>query len=151
MSHFVSNRQRQSRGRRALGLFVALWLNLALQPCAMAYEADEHDCAHCPPAETHAHGDRHQGMAGEHHEMDHEASCADGMADCMIDAEWSHDPRGTKSKPGDTPTDSYGALVATDVETHGDSHASANPEHRHSRTRAGAPLPLHVLFCVYLD
>ena len=43
MSHLFGSSRRSSRGRSALGLFVAVWLNLALAPCAMALQADALD------------------------------------------------------------------------------------------------------------
>jgi hypothetical protein len=51
--------------RRLTGVLALLWLNLLLQPCAMAQESD-HDCPHCPPAHHeqmashHGHGDADQ-------------------------------------------------------------------------------------------
>ena len=45
-------RQGISRGRHVLGLFVAAWMAIILQPCAVADET-EHDCPHCPPEMTH--------------------------------------------------------------------------------------------------
>lgn len=144
MSHFVNSRQRQSWGRRALGLFAAVWLNLALQPCAMAYEVDDHDCPHCPPAGTHDHGGQHDGMGQE-------MPCADGAADCAIDPDWSHDARGAKSKLKDAPTDSPVAVIPLELAATPVHDCGAQPRSRYSSLRAGAPPPLHVLYCVYLD
>ena len=146
MSHFANSRQRQSRGRRALGLFVAVWLNLSLQPCAMAYEADDqdHDCPHCPPAATHEHGNKHAGM-------DRGMPCADGMADCAIDADWSHDGRGANAKLKDAPADAPAAIVPTEAATRPPPLGSSIPPPRFLTLRPGAPPPLHVLYCVYLD
>lgn len=45
-------RRRLAWGRSVLGTFVAAWLSLVLQPCAMAMEETDHDCPHCPPAVT---------------------------------------------------------------------------------------------------
>ena len=37
---------------RLIGLLGVVWLNMALNPCAMALsETDETDCPHCPPAQ----------------------------------------------------------------------------------------------------
>ena len=79
MSHPAGSRKRQTRGGKVLGLFVAVWLNLALAPCAMAIEAGEdhpgdHPCPHCPPADTHGHHDMHAGMQAQ-------APCADDLSD----------------------------------------------------------------------
>lgn len=45
-------RQGIRRGRHVLGLFVAAWMAIILQPCAVAGEV-EHDCPHCPPEMVH--------------------------------------------------------------------------------------------------
>ena len=42
------NQQHSKPGRtKAFGLLVAVWVSLALQPCAVA-AASDHDCPHCP-------------------------------------------------------------------------------------------------------
>jgi hypothetical protein len=88
LGHLADSRKQQSRGRRALGLFAAVWLNLALAPCAMAVEADDdHDCPHCPPAAMQGHHEMHGGMQAK-------APCADDLSDCGLDDEFSHDARG---------------------------------------------------------
>ncbi len=48
-------RQRQTPwARRVLGLFIVVWLNMALQSCAMAFAGSYQDSVeHCPPG-THA-------------------------------------------------------------------------------------------------
>ena len=137
--------ERRTRGRRALGLFAAVWLNLALAPCAMAYESqDDHDCPHCPPAEEHGHHDMHAGMQAE-------MPCADGMSDCSLDGDFSHDVRNGKAKLKDTQHE-LPAFVAADepppqpVVRH---HQRAPPWF--ATAHAGASPPLHVLYCVYLD
>jgi len=144
LSYLANNRMRQQYwGRRALGLFVAVWLNLAVQPCAMAYEAEDHDCPHCPPAATHEHGDMHGSM-------DANMPCADGASDCNIDDHWNHDSRGSQSKLKDAPADSLIAVAPheLDVATHR-RHETSAPS-RDSAVQAGAPPPLYVLNCVYL-
>ncbi len=67
--------------RRVFGLLLALWVSLALQPCAMA--ASEHDCPHCPtetavaPATHHDHGG-----SGSHHAAGATHDCASMQSDC---------------------------------------------------------------------
>jgi hypothetical protein len=67
--------------RRAFGLLLALWVSLALQPCAIA--ASEHDCPHCPaeiaaaPTSHHDHGG-----SGNHHNAAKMHDCASMQADC---------------------------------------------------------------------
>ena len=46
---FASFNQQQTKSKRtrALGLLVAVWVSLTLQPCAIASVSD-HECPHCP-------------------------------------------------------------------------------------------------------
>ena len=148
MSKAARQRQHgQSRNLRAFGLFVAVWLNLALQPCAMAFaELDEPDCPHCPPSQMQAH---EHGAA--HAAMERDAPCADGVADCAVVDSINHDRRGNQPKlefPGaDLP-------VVIGADNAGD--AALRPSRRISFPEplyyiTGSPPPLHVLYCVYLD
>lgn len=146
MSHLASiRRQQQSWGRRALGLFVAVWLNLALQPCAMAYQVDDdHDCLKCPPMQMQEH-------AGMHGDMDDEMPCADSLDDCFVDEDLNHDGRNGQIKLKDLSSDI--PLVIADYESllhfqHPSDTASAP---RYAALHSGAPPPLHILYCVYLD
>ena len=61
-------------------LLAVMWLNMAITPCAMAFESDDHDCPHCPPAEEHA-------MAGHHGHGEVERSCDTMQSDCCDLAE----------------------------------------------------------------
>ena len=149
MSHPADSRKRQPRGGKALGLFVAVWLNLALAPCTMAMEAagdqpGDHDCPHCPPADTHGHHDGHAGMQPE-------APCAEDLSDCGLDEDFSHDARKGQAQPKDNPVD-LPAFVA-------DSDAPLGTT-RSVRQRAPPPRPawqwpagppIHLLNCVFLD
>lgn len=145
MSYLASIRQKQhSRGLRALGLFVAVWLSLALQPCAMASEADDdHDCPHCPPAQTQEHG----GMYGN---MDHEMPCADGVADCAIVDDLNHDSRSGKIKLNDAPTDLVIAIAPNDFTGPYCHPADVTLRPGYALALASTTPPLHVLNCVYL-
>jgi hypothetical protein len=76
------NPRNVSGARNVFGLLLALWVSLAIQPCAMA-AVSEHDCPHCP-AEIEAADD-----SGHHH--DHgaaqggagmSAECDSATADC---------------------------------------------------------------------
>jgi len=145
LSYLVGiSKQRRTWGRSALGLFAAVWLNLALQPCAMAYEVEnDHECPHCPPAEMQGHHDMHAGM-------DAEIPCADGMSDCGLDGDFSHDARGGQSKfkpgHGDTPV----AIVAAEIPTTVQSLARQRSPPRITTAHLVASTPLYVLNCVYL-
>ena len=135
----------QSWGRRALGLFVAVWLNLALQPCAMAFTADS-DCPNCPPAQTHEHAGLHGDMSG----MDEQMPCADGLDDCFIDDDLNHDGRSGESKAKDAPNTSA-AIFSQEMSLNWHRSADVTPRPRYASMHAGAPPSLHVLYCVYLD
>lgn len=132
----------RSQGLRALGLFVAVWLNLAMAPCAMASEAaGDHDCPHCPPEQMQGHHDMHDGMAAD-------MPCADGLADCMIDDDISNDGRAGQLSLKDAPQ--------AVVHTHIDSLLPATPvvceaPPRYASVHPGAPPPTYLVNCVFLD
>jgi hypothetical protein len=111
----------------------------------MAYEAEgDHDCPHCPPAQMQGHHDMHAGN-------DAEMPCADGLSDCSLDGDFSHDARNGQAKPKDAQND----LPAVVISTHPVAQISAPARERSpppfAMTHSGAPPPLHVLYCVYLD
>ena len=146
MSLLASN----SRGRRgpgALGLFLAVWLNLALQPCAMAAaRADKHDCPNCPPAEM-----QHHGMHGDmHSNMAVEKPCADGLANCMVSVDASHDSHAGKLTTDDHGADMPMAFSLPCIEALRRLPQRVDLPLRHTLPPPGAP-PQHVLNCVYLD
>ena len=146
MSHPASiSSKRRTQGRGALGLFVAVWLNLALAPCAMANAAeDDHDCPHCPTAEMQAHHDMHAGM-------DAQMPCADGLSDCSLDGDFSHDARGGQSKFKAGESHTPVAIVATEIAALVRPPARERSPPRITTAHLGASTPLHVLYCVYLD
>jgi hypothetical protein len=134
---------RTSRGLRALGLFAAVWLNLALSPCAMAYQAfEQHDCPDCPSSPMTGHHDMHDGKTVQ-------APCADDLTDCMIDDDFSHDGRTGQLKVDDTPDSGLG-LPAIDVVIL-DTRTCRSESPRYSAGRPGAPPPIYLLNCVFLD
>ena len=149
MSHPADSRQQQTRGKRALGLFVAVWLNLALAPCAMAMEAadghsDDHTCPHCPPAEMHGHHDGHAGMQAE-------APCAEDLSDCGLDQDFSHDVRGGQVQLKDAHYE-LPAFVGTSgpvASSQAPVRQRAPPPNDAGRLPPGPPL--HLLNCVFLD
>lgn len=145
MNHLVSIRQQQQTwGRRTLGLFVAVWLNLALQPCAMAFEVvEDQDCVHCPPAQMHEHGSMHG-------DMDHKMPCADGTADCAVLEDLNHDGRSGQVKLKDAPADMPVAIAPHDLTLPFQRPVDATTRPRYMSMHAGAPPPLYVLHCVYL-
>lgn len=137
-------RKQQTFGRRALGLFVAVWLNLALQPCAMAYDVDaDADCPNCPPAEM----QHHDAMHGD---TEHDMPCADAASDCMLDADLNHDGRGGQIKLKDAPTVAPIAITTNELLLPFNHPGNATLHPRYASEHAGAPPSLHVLHCVYL-
>jgi hypothetical protein len=146
LSYLASIRkQHRSWGRSALGLFAAVWLNLALQPCAMAYEVEnDHECPHCPPAEMQGHHDMHDGM-------DAGMPCADGLSDCSLDPDFSHDGRGGQTQLKDVKSDGPAIAVPMDLVAPFDTVARERSPPRFETVHSGSPPPLHVLYCVYLD
>lgn len=140
MSYLANIRRRQrSWGRHALGLFVAAWLNLALQPCAMAYSMTDEQ----PPMPMHEH-------SGMHGDMDRQMPCVDGLSDCSIVDDVSHDGRSGEIKLKDAPGDMPAAIAPQDVALRYQPSADARDYPRYASVHAGAPPPLHVLYCVYL-
>jgi hypothetical protein len=138
------SRNSRSRGTRVFGLFVAVWLNLALQPCAMALQAPaESHCPHCPPAKVHEHG-----MA--HAAMERSTPCDDG-GECSVDDSVSHDVRAGQVKLKHPAVELPAAISAGDsglaAHTLTGQRLAPEPDYHF----AGAPPPLHVLYCVYLD
>ncbi len=145
MSLVANIRQRQQTwARRALGLFVAVWLNLALQPCAMALEAmQDNDCPHCPAAQTHEHGGTHAGMG-------HDMPCASAAADCSFSEDLNHDGRSGQLKLKDAQFDSPIAISSGALALPYGNPVDFRPRPRYASVHAGAPPPLNVLHCVYL-
>ena len=149
MSLLANIRQRQQTwARRALGLFVAVWLNLALQPCAMALESmQDNDCPHCPPAQTHAHDGMHDRM---HESMGHEMPCASATADCSFSEDLNHDARGDQLKLKDAHIDSPTAISCREFALPYGNPVDFLPRPRYASVHTGASPPLNVLHCVYL-
>lgn len=133
--------------RSVLGLLGVLWLNMAVLPCAMAFQGDD-DCPHCPPAEQH---DEKHAMAAHHghSEAETKPSCATEQTDCCDAIAASIDARSGKLdyKPG-----SDAAFVTLSPPDHTRRHFAAmwdtvvDPP-----DIVGSSPRLHVLFCVYLD
>ena len=128
---------------RVLAVVVALWLNLAVQPCAMAF-GDDHDCPHCPPAQD-------MQMAGHHdHQTDNAGTdCETSQSDCGDIDDFSLDGRNTlgklKAKP--LPVAIVAPVSPTAVRNPiGFSTTAADPPDPVASTT-----PLHLLNCVFLD
>jgi len=126
-----------------MGLLAIVWLNMAILPCAMAFQGDE-DCPHCPPAEDHAMATHH-----EHGEVSAKPSCATAQPDCCDALAASVDVRGSALafKPAsDVVFISATLPAAVPISVSGLRHGALDPP-----GIVGSSPPLHVLFCVYLD
>jgi hypothetical protein len=131
------------RRRQVLGLLTVLWLNMAILPCAMAFQSAEM-CVHCPPADE-------QEMAAHHgHGAKHaEPSRVTIQSECCDLEEASVDSRGSKLdiKPASAlVVVTAPAMPELRSQTSGQLLSASDPPHQ-----PGSSPPLHVLFCVYLD
>ncbi len=127
-----------SARRRMLGIFMIFWLNLAVAPCAMAFDVAD-DCPQCPPEvgrEMAHHG---------HHESEPMSDCLSMPSDCCDLEAAAVDKRGSKfDGQGDLPLISIASAWPT-------LHTVRVPRHDIRPPDPGnhSP-PLHVLHCVYL-
>ena len=130
--------------KKVLGLLAVLWLNMAVLPCAMAFESAENYCPHHPPAEEH-----HTASHHAHGEVDAKPSCATVQPDCCELAAASIDSRGNKPQFKADSDIVFITVPSTSVLPFRASllrHAVSDPPNI-----SGSSPPLHVLFCVYLD
>jgi hypothetical protein len=135
--------------RRVLGTFVVVCLNMALQPCAMAFGGGEDDCVHCPPALT---------EGGSSHSMHHaddsastSTSCATGMSQCMVGDDINVDSRTPTIKVKDAPADTPLAVVPAMAVLELAEYSTSLPQLCIRSYPPGESPPLNVLNCVYLD
>lgn len=129
--------------RKVLGLLTVLWLNMAVLPCAMAFESSE-TCPHCPPADEHEMASHHG-----HIEAQAEPPCASVQAECCDLVDASVDTRGGKLKvkpASEVVLATAPAIFELPLRTSAQRHVTSDPP-----DIAGSSPPLHVLFCVYLD
>ncbi len=138
----VSKKKRIPGARRALGFFVVVWLNLALQPCAMAQDVDR-GCPHCPPEMDYSGMSRH---AGGSHPTSPGVPCALDAFDCMLADDYSHDGRGGQNAPDS----GSAAILATRILVPEFLRLPTQGTVRCSFVAPGTSPPLNVLFCVYL-
>lgn len=141
--------RRTSAGRKpaalrpkVLGLLTVLCLNMAVLPCAMAFESGE-TCPHCPPAAEHDMAPHHG-----HGEVKAQPDCATAQVECCDLAEVSVDSRGLKlvAKPASEVVFAAAPpTAALPARMSGQRFCAADPP----AAPGGAP-PLHVLYCVYL-
>lgn len=142
-----------------LGLFVVMWLNLALAPCAMALGDDhEHGCPRCPPSHATEQGDGHHGHDEPGGAIHHETSadvpaggmvCADAPGACDALDVIHHDGRTVPLKVNDTPQDAPVAMLVTERVVHGARLVQSDPVFFRNRVVPGYPPPLTILYGVY--
>lgn len=139
--------------RSILAGFIVAWLNLALQPCAMALgNLEDHDCPRCPPAHEdeqidHAMHGRHMGAEDS---VSVEMPCSIAAADCTILDEFNYDGRTVKLGLNDAPNDSPIAIVSPiflESNLRLAEHISWHPSRSPPRP---VSVPLNVYYCVYL-
>ena len=133
-----------------VGLLLALCLNLAVLPCAMALGIDDQACPHSSIAEQgamdghHGHGAGHADEgAGQSHPdcMSASSSCCDVVV-ASADSRWAKVKESFDDEPWlvantaspEPPVTSHAVVAAVDP---------PDPP--------GTAVPRHVLFCVYLD
>ena len=128
--------------RRGCGLLAIVWLNLALTPCALAFDAAK-GCAHNPPS-------GHHEMAGhhEHGEQKNAHPCASVQEACCEIADANTHTRGVSIELDDS----------SDLEVLAAHPSGQSPNKILARYQAttdppdppAGSRPLHKLFCVYL-
>jgi hypothetical protein len=144
----VSKPKRIPGARRALGFLVVVWLNLALQPCAMALDGDgDHGCPHCPPEMDHS---GMSGHAGGSHPTSPGVPCAVDAFDCMLADDYSHDGRGGQKTLKDAPDSGSAAILQTRILVPDLRREPSPGAVRYRFVAPGTSPPLNVLFCVYL-
>ena len=125
-----------------------MWLNLALQPCALALDRmDDHDCPHCPPTETGEHGD--YAMSAHASAMD-KMPCATSADDCSPIDDFNYHGRNTELKLKDAPSDLPLAIHPSITQVPA-TRCSPGIGWRPSRSSPpGKQVSLNILYCVFL-
>lgn len=134
-----------SAKRRVLGVFVALWLSLGLQPCAVA-SIEDVDCPHCPTGQE-------QPMAamGEHCDPQNGSAHSSAPSDCYEVEESAVDGRLGQVDFKDAgkvlvaiPSSEPFAAIRFDS-------CSSNVVDPPDQAVHVRPIPLYILYCVYRD
>ena len=146
MNPLASIRQRQiSWAHRVLGMFVVVWLNMALQPCAMAF-GSEQDCPQCPPVHS-----REMPSQGSHNKALEDAPCYADASQCAFSDDYNYDGRNVQIKVKDAPSDVPVAIASAVVALSLADTVSVSPGPDDPSHRPGVPPSLNILYCVYLD
>lgn len=146
ISHLAAEIESTTLRRGVLGMLAVLWLNMAMLPCAMAFQAAD-DCPHCPPADEHAH---HGSMAAheDRHEQAAKPACGTAQTDCCEEIAANVDGRGSKFEYRPSSDVAIaGAALADTLSSRRCAHCcrAADPP----EISACSP-PLRTLYCVYL-
>jgi len=146
MTNSTDKHRKVSRTRKALGLMLAVWVSLAVQPCAVAAASTE-ECPHCPVlVETTPEPERNHcgSIVTSSEEI---VSCASAQTECS-DVE-----EGIVNLRIESPDlDEGHNVLPTSIPV---SHPCLGPREE-SGNAAGPPepssgsVPLHVLKCLYL-
>lgn len=150
MNLLATIRQRKTPwARSVLGLFVVVWLNMALQPCAMAFGgSDNHGRSHCPPAQTEEISS-HSANAVD--ESDPSVTpCKTSAAQCAFVDDFNYDGRVIEVKVKDEPSDEPLGMATPIPVVVLDDSLIAKPGIRDGSVFSGDPPLLNVLYCVYL-
>ena len=133
--------------RHAFGGFVVVWLNLVLQPCAMALDGSSpRDCPNCPPE----HGGEYAVHAEAIGDMSMaEMSCASDT-DCGFTDDVNYDGRNFKLKLKDLPSDLPLAISPVFLQVPALQTTVSPDWHRLRSPPPGNSTPLNILHCVYL-
>ena len=150
MSLLATIRQRQAPwARSVLGLFVVVWLTMALQPCAMAFGgSNSHGRSHCPPVQTEE-TSSHSAYVVDQSDPS-VPPCETSAAQCAFVDDFNYDGRVIEVKVKDEPSDEpFGAAAPIPVIAIED-RLVANPGIGNSSFFPGDSPLLNVLYCVYL-
>jgi hypothetical protein len=141
----TARQRRLPWAQRALGLFVVVWLNVAVQPCAIAMVDDEdHNCPHCPPEHSVHHDAALMPVDGN------AMPCMTGELDCSGLDDVNHDGRFAQLKLKDVPSDGL-AVIGTLSDGFAVPRLLGDVAVVPTRGPPSGVAPaLNVLYCVYL-
>ena len=130
-------------------MFVVVWLNMALQPCAMAFcDAIDHTCQHCPPAHVED-AAAHSAHGADHSDSDN-LPCDTDASQCTLLDDIKHDGRVSNVKVKDAPSDEpVGIAPAIAVVSPGDRSCVISDVGDRLFLPGHQP-PLNILYCVYI-
>lgn len=151
MNLLATIRQRQaSWTRRVLGVFVVVWLSLALQSCVMVFsDLNQDGCLFCPPEHS---GQLSSQTANEAEHSDLGTSlCESNEIQCTSVDEVNYDGGVVRVKVEDAPSDLPDSIAPRSVAGSREiSLSAALPDSSDSSFLPGDPLPLNILHCIYL-